>query len=492
MDRVKLVGLDFGSTTTSMMIAEAGLRSNCATGRMAFSDTEIVFKPPAVFTPFDGDCLNLAAIETLLNQWLADARLERTSIFSGGAIVTGLAARRSNVAGLRGLISAAIGDAILATADDPRLESWLAFMGSAAALSRHCGGREVLNLDIGGGTTNPALGADGHVTATGSAYIGARHIRVRPGSYEIEDLSVMAEAMLDQLGIVARQGQALTAADVERFVALQVQALEALVTGETSFFKSALGRRLEQAPFHLPVPTDPIVTFSGGVGELIYSAVAGAPLPPQTFFGDLGIDLARAILNSPRLSRDLAAHVPETQGRATVQGMTLNSTEISGTTLFLPSAHQLPLSDLPVVTALPLSAGQAQIRRALQLAEAASGGACILVESSEAAPGVAPVKAFGEALKAALAAGKPDLARPLVLLATANVAKAIGNYATDWKQSGQNLIVIDEIVQRDAQFVTIGKPRHCVVPVSFYGMRDTNQMTAQPSAGPPAVPRGER
>lgn len=477
MERVKLVGLDFGSTTTSMMIAEAGLQSNCATGRMAFSNAEIVFKPPAVFTPFDGDSLKLAEIDALLRSWLADARLDRSSIFSGGAIVTGLAARRSNVAALRTLIAATIGDAIVATADDPRLESWLAFMGSAAALSRRSGGRPVLNVDIGGGTTNPALGIDGHVTATGSAFIGARHIRVRPGTYEVEDLSVMAEAMLDHLGIGARRGDELSSSDVQRIVACQVDGLEALTSGDGSFFKTPLGRRLEQAPFMMPAGAEPIVTFSGGVGELIYAAAAGAPLPPQTHYGDLGIDLARAILSSPRLSRDLFGYVPETRGRATVQGLTLNNTEISGTTLFLPSADQLPLRDLPVVTSISMTADPSAIRRALHLAHAASGGACVLVESSEAAPGADLVKAFGLALKEALAASKLDISRPLVLLTTANVGKAIGNYATDWKQTAHNLIVIDEIVQRDAQFVTIGRPRHGVVPVSFYGMRDPIPVT---------------
>ena len=62
----------------------------------------------------------------------------------------------------------------------------------------------------------------------------------------------------------------------------------------------------------------PVVTFSGGVGELIYQQVAGEGLPTTTYFGDLGIDLARRIIASPLLAANLEQFVPENRGRATV------------------------------------------------------------------------------------------------------------------------------------------------------------------------------
>jgi len=48
--------------------------------------------------------------------------------------------------------------------------------------------------------------------------------------------------------------------------------------------------------------------------------------------------------------------------------------------------------------------------------------------------------------------------------------RSIGNYAADWGRSPLNLIVIDEIPVREADFVNIGRDHHGVVPISFYGM----------------------
>ena len=79
-------------------------------------------------------------------------------VFGGGALLTGLTARRDNAATVVRLIRRRLGDTLVAAADDPCLESWLAFMGSAAGLSREHPGRPALILDIGGGTTNLALG----------------------------------------------------------------------------------------------------------------------------------------------------------------------------------------------------------------------------------------------------------------------------------------------------------------------------------------------
>ena len=82
-------------------------------------------------------------------------------------MITGLAARSDNAAALTRVISERIGDSLIAAADDPRLESWLAFMGNCATLSRARGQTAVINLDIGGGTTNPALGLNGAVSLCG-------------------------------------------------------------------------------------------------------------------------------------------------------------------------------------------------------------------------------------------------------------------------------------------------------------------------------------
>ena len=59
---------------------------------------------------------------------------------------------------------------------------------------------------------------------------------------------------------------------------------------------------------------------------------------------------------------------------------------------------------------------------------------------------------------------------PLVLLLEENLGKVLGQYVTRWGALPMRLMVIDEVLPRDAQYVQIGVLRHQVVPVSFYGL----------------------
>ncbi|WP_348831418.1 ethanolamine ammonia-lyase reactivating factor EutA [Xanthobacter sp. KR7-225] len=469
-EEVMLVGFDFGSTTSSAMAARARIALNCATGRQEFARPRVVYRSAPVFTPFRaGGDIDIGALELHMERWLAEGGIDPEAIFSGGAIVTGLASEGANAQALASLVEARLGAAIIATARDPALESWLAFMGACGGLSRACPERAILNLDIGGGTTNAALGQAGEVIAAGCHFIGARHLRFEPGGYRLAFAARRGQAVLDHLGITAGVGDALAPAEVAAVTGFLVRALEALADGEAAFFRAEPAALLVDVPLALPPGRDAAVTFSGGVGELIYAAAAGAGLPPTTAFGDLGIDLARAILASARLTRDLSL-VPEHGGRATVCGLTLHSTEVSGATLHLCDAVPLPLRDLPIVASLPADADLARLSAALALVARTRAGGCIRVSGAGGLARSAAVKALGGRVAEALAAAPLDVARPLVLLLADNAAKAVGGYATDFGRAPAPLLVIDEIPERPAQFARIGKARGGMVPISFYGL----------------------
>ncbi|MGE5194913.1 MAG: ethanolamine ammonia-lyase reactivating factor EutA, partial [Deltaproteobacteria bacterium] len=165
-----LVGFDVGSTTTSLMVAAARLVKNCVTGRTELGDVTPLFRPDPVFTPFDGETLDVDRLERQLDAWLAAARVDPPSVAAGGALVTGLAARSANAAAVKQLVRKHFREAVVAAADDPCLESWLAFMGNALGLSRAEPQRPFINLDIGGGTTNIAWGLAGEVHQCGCYY----------------------------------------------------------------------------------------------------------------------------------------------------------------------------------------------------------------------------------------------------------------------------------------------------------------------------------
>lgn len=477
---VILLGFDFGSTTSSAVAARCRIGTHRFSGDVSLERPAVIYRSQPVFTPFRDDRLDVPLLGRIIDGWLDEAGLAPGDIFSGGAIVTGLAATRANAGSIAALVRERAGESLIATADDPALESWLAFMGSCFSLSRRFPRRPVLNLDIGGGTTNPALGLDGKILCTGCAFVGARHLTFVPGTYRLTGISSFGKALLRQLAIPANIGRVLAPAALDRLLDWMIQCLEEMAAGRRELLADPRFRFMEQLPFVYPGGIDaPRITVSGGVGELVYTAVLGEAMPGTTAFGDLGVDLARRIAASPILSRDLLDYMPETRGHATVYGLALHHTEISGTTLYLPNPHQwLPLKDLPVVGRLRIDDPAHCITEALSLARKCNTGGAIQVTGltcrSDGSPEVADFRNFGRHLAAAMNAMAWPGDRPLVLLLNNNCGKTVGNYATGWGRQPLPILVLDEIAQRDAQFVTIGRPKGALVPVSFFGMHHTS------------------
>jgi ethanolamine utilization protein EutA len=459
---VQLVGLDFGTTTSSAVVAEAVMVRNAVTGRTELDQMRECYRSAKVFTPFEGELLDERCLGTLLDHWLTAGGVEPARVFGGGALLTGFTARAANATALVQLVRARFGEGLVARADDPCLESWLAFMGSCAELSRSLPERPVLNLDIGGGTTNLALGQAGTVTRTGCLFVGARHFQVEPGSYRLTRVSPLARALCEQVRIPCQCGAPLA---VEAIVDFYVGLLEAIVRGERLDDDPRV-RSVVQVPMQLPPELgEVIVTLSGGVGELVYDAVEGRGWPSTTAFGDLGIDLARRLLDSPLLGPHLRRFTPAGRGRATVFGLLRHSTEISGSTVFLSDPEVLPLADVPIFGTVSEVTSDAHWRDLLALAQGRGG--CLQV--AFAAPGAASVRQLGLRLQRLLA--DFPTAKPLVLLVRENLGKTLGSYATAWGPAPRPLVVIDEIALRDAQFVHIGRRRDQVIPVSYYGLR---------------------
>ncbi len=474
-DTALMIGLDFGSTTSRALVARARMERSMTTGRMEFGSPDLLYRSEPVFTPFDGEELSRTQIIECIDSWLEESGIDCQKIFSGGVIITGLAAEQANAHVIAQAVRERIGHVIVATADDPCLESWLAFMGNSLELSRQEPLRPVINLDIGGGTTNPAQGLDGNVLAAGSYFLGARHFRFQPGSYHLLGLSRYGRMIFERLGIETSIGETMSEADVTAVVDFIIRGLEAIVAGEAAWFSGdGAGAGLCQAPYNddvSPLTDDTIITFSGGVGELLYRLVMGEELPGTTWYGDLGIDICRGIVDSPLLSRSLYSHVPEFGGRATVYGLTLHSAELSGNTLYMPCPGQLPLHDLPIVARLTLDADESALSSAVELACRSPNGACIqaMVPAGEY-PRFPQVKQFGERLAGLLEKTQFPENHPLLLLAPQDFGKVIGNYATRWGQLPVNLMAVDEVPDRPAEFVSLGAVRNYVIPVYFYGM----------------------
>ena len=472
-NQVSLLGLDFGSTTSSALVASAKVNISNATGRVEFSNISIKYRSKPVFTPFINQTIDVDSVSSLVHHWLKQSKVAIDAIFTGGSIITGLAAQATNATALSKVISQIVGDNIIAVADDPRLESWLAFMGNCSALSRYNASTNILNLDIGGGTSNIAIGSNGNVLETGCYFIGARHFQFKPGSYQLRSISEYGLALLKSLKFEVKIGDTLNTNQCNCLIAFYVKALESIVLNNQAYFDEPSAKLHCQFAIKIPNSLKPKITFSGGVGELLYKHVEGVKLPSTTFFGDFGIDLAKAIAKSTILSKDLNSFIPENKGRATLYGLTFHNTEISGNTIYLKNPRSLPLRNLPIIAKLAFNNTDHQWEQAFELASKHQIGACIQIINFNAqtdSQSINNIKLLANKIRFNFFNSYYEATKPLLILVENNIGKVLGNYISDWGQSMQNLIVIDEVPLRNAHFVNLGRMHQKLVPVSFFGI----------------------
>jgi hypothetical protein len=84
-----------------------------------------------------------------------------------------------------------------------------------------------------------------------------------------------------------------------------------------------------------------VLTFSGGVSEYIYGR------EPQAY-GDLGPELAKAVLAKAQ-AWGAKIGQPDQGIRATVIGASQYTVQVSGSTIYVEPAGQLPLRNVPVI-----------------------------------------------------------------------------------------------------------------------------------------------
>ena len=254
--------------------------------------------------------------------------------------------------------------------------------------------------------------------------------------------------------------------------------IEAIVSGSGEPWQTPIGRRLLQVPLELPVGLGEraVVTFSGGVGQLVYDELRedviardGDSIDRVARFGDLGCELATRILHSQILRDRMGDLRPEGGGRATVYGLLRHSTELSGATIYLPHPKLLPLKNVPIVGSIGASSTDDELDRALELAAHGAGATCLHAQLEQ--DDLPALRTSGRAAGGAIVGLEARTGRVLVLLVPANVGKVFGNYLTAWGTMDVELIVIDEVPWRNAQWVRLGRMRENVVPLMLHAVR---------------------
>ena len=451
------VGIDIGTTTTQVIFSRLELVNRAAVSqvpRYEFIKREISWQSPVFFTPVDKQGgLKEAELKTLILEQYQAAGIAPESVDSGAIIITGESAKTRNARPAVMTLSQSLGDFVVASAG-PHLESVIAGHGAGAQTlseQRMC---RVLNIDIGGGTSNYALFEGGKVSGTACLNVGGRLLET-DSQGRVVYAHKPGQMIVDDLFGKGTDACALTGAQLGQVTRRMADLIVEVVGGTLS----ALAQQLMQTGL-LPADVKPdVITLSGGVGE----CYRHQPADPFCF-SDIGPLLATALHEQPRL-REMNVQFPAQTVRATVIGAGAHTLSLSGSTIWLDGVD-LPIRNLPV--AIPQTESNlvdAWQQALMQLDLCPQTDAYVL-----ALPAGLPVRYA--ALLTVIDALTQFVARfpnphPLLVVAEQDFGKALGMLLRPQLQQ-LPLAVIDEVSVRAGDYIDIGTPLFggSVVPVT--------------------------
>ncbi|MEG2206604.1 MAG: ethanolamine ammonia-lyase reactivating factor EutA [Clostridia bacterium] len=438
------VGIDVGTSTTQCVFSELCLTNMApafAMPKVQITEKKVLCRCKLRLTPLRGmDEIDAEKLRTMIEEDYRDAGMRPQDIRCGSIIVTGETARKQNARAVSQALSALAGEFVVATAG-PDLESILAGRGSgAAALSSELGKR-VLNMDIGGGTTNMCLFVQGEPEQTANLDIGGRLLRFEPDMHTV--LSVSPKLLLVAEDIGLRIGQQLSDVEISLLSARMARVLEEALNLRP---RTGLYERLVLERGFTPDMRADVYTFSGGVADCVYGAAEKG-----IAFEDIGMALGAAIRATACFGEGRVLRPKETQ-QATVIGAGAYSMTVSGSTIQY-GGITFPIKNLPAGKIRFASAEDipALCERILEQCRIFDGECAIAFTGLEQ-PTFQQIEAAADELARAL-----RIAPLHVLIMERDMAKALGQALTR-RLGDVPLVCIDGIPLAHGDMVDIGAP----------------------------------
>lgn len=338
------VGIDVGTTTSQLVLSRlemADTSSAFSVTRIEIVGASIVHRGDVGFTPFLPDgAIDADALVSMVAREYAKSGVRPEQVEAGAVIVTGESAGRSNARDIATRLSAWAGDFVATTAGAD-LEAALAGQGSGAGARSRRQGCCVLNLDVGGGTTNAALFQRGRCVDTWAMDVGGRLVRLAPDGTLLE-LNGRLSELARVCGSGLHEGTIADLPELSRLCREMAEAVVDATLGREST-PSRRGLLIGHTPHRLDADE---ITISGGVGECLQAASPSASLAEIARFGDVGPLLARCLGEAFEAAGVKLTPPQETLG-ATVIGAGSHALRLSGSTVSCTGAS-LPLRDVPV------------------------------------------------------------------------------------------------------------------------------------------------
>ncbi|MBO0461822.1 ethanolamine ammonia-lyase reactivating factor EutA [Enterococcus sp. DIV1298c] len=463
-EKILTVGIDLGTSTTQLVLSELTIEnfaSAFSVPRITISEKEVIYRSEIIFTPLiNQTMIDDEAIKAFVSRQYQQAGIEKQQIQMGAVIITGETARKANASKVLQALSGFAGDFVVATAG-PDLESIIAGKGAGAqeySKKRHT---SVVNIDIGGGTSNLVVFTDDEINDTACFDIGGRLIKVDQAG-NISYISPKITDMIGQLGLPLKIGMKASVTAIQPVIDELVKVLENSVgIGERSRFYDLFitnrGLRLDEEI--------PIVTFSGGVADCLVEEVT------DTFkYGDIGLLLGAALRKSQIFKEKEVLQSNETI-RATVVGAGSHTADISGSTI---AYHEqiLPIKNIPILKvsqedeSLEAEKMGERIDEKLAWHRLEETPQIALAMKGIVNPTFADVQRYADGIVQGLSALITENI-PLVIMVDEDMAKALGHALHAYLPGNYPFICIDSVKVENGDYIDIGQPvaEGAVLPV---------------------------
>ncbi len=458
------VGIDLGTSTTQLVLSELTVEnfaSAFTVPRISISDKKVIYRSDIIFTPLlNQSKIDVEPIKAFVAEQYRQAGIHKQDIQMGAVIITGETARKSNANNVLRALSGYAGDFVVATAG-PDLESIIAGKGAGAQTYSETKRKPVVNLDIGGGTTNLAVFKDGEVIDTACFDIGGRLIKLDQ-QQKITYIAPKIQEIINKKGLTLHLGDQATEQNLLPIISELVAVLENSI---------GLGT---QSPFYQLLVTNhplrkgeelPIVTFSGGVADCLNTTSTNL-----FKYGDIGLLLGKYLRKSLIFSEKEVLESAETI-RATVVGAGSHTAEISGSTIAYRE-QILPVKNIPILklaqedeTLTVTELGQ-RIQEKLNWHRIEETPQIALAIRGMSNPTFADIQRYGQGIVEGLASLVAEQI-PIIVMVDEDMAKALGHALSAHLPKDYPFICLDSVKVENGDYVDIGLPvaEGAVLPV---------------------------
>ena len=469
MEQMISAGIDIGTSTSQVIFSRLTVENTAgyfAVPSVSIIDKKVIYQSPVYPTPLLEEALiDGKALVKILDKEYKSAGILPDQVETGAVIITGESARKENAALVLEEMSSFAGDFVVATAG-PDLEAVIAGQGSGALKYSADHGTVVVNLDIGGGTTNMALFDDGRVKEKGCVDIGGRQVTVdRNGS--VNYISPSARRIAEAHRLHLESGEMVSVEVLEQLCRGMCEILEQMlgISEQTELAAEirTKGSSLFQVSKERPVR---FLCFSGGVADCIYE-----PNRDPFCYGDIGVLLGKAIRES-RLFREFRVLDAAQTIRATVIGAGNCTTEISGSTIDYTEGL-FPIKNVPVLKLTPEEEdwcwqgdSKALMGKINWFLKQNDAPRMVLAVEGVQDPNYQALKRFAKTVTDALQNTLVDEA-PILMVVQEDIGKALGQMMKKELAGTRRLAVVDEICVEQNYFMDFGRPvlHGLVIPV---------------------------